>query len=90
MTPSLDSIHNGMCTVLFFAAARERVGVASQQHAFAGLSVRDACAQLVQLHPALKDVVAYSRFAVNHRFVASDHVIDAGAELAIIPPVAGG
>ena len=76
--------------VLYFAAARERAGVAQEQLDVGGRTVADVSAIVVERHPRLADVVRIARWAIDQRFVQSSDVVPAGAELALIPPVAGG
>lgn len=78
-------------TVLYFAAARERAGREGEPLEVAsGLTVRELTAQLAQLHPPLGPLLPHLRVAVNQEFVPPDSVIPDGAEVALIPPVAGG
>lgn len=51
-------------------------------------SVGELLEQLREAHPDLpwKGV----RLAVNQTYVADEHVVDPGAEFALIPPVSGG
>jgi molybdopterin synthase catalytic subunit len=79
-----------MVRVLYFAAARERAGLSVEELPLAGQSVRAILAALVELHPALASVVPQCRVAVAQRFAALDDVVNDHAELALIPPVAGG
>jgi molybdopterin synthase catalytic subunit len=79
-----------VATVLYFAAARERAGTAREELELAGRTVREVVEQLVALHPALGPLVPHLRVAVNQAFAGPDDAVPAGAELALIPPVAGG
>ncbi|XXF75916.1 molybdenum cofactor biosynthesis protein MoaE [Myxococcaceae bacterium GXIMD 01537] len=78
-------------TVLYFAAARERAGVARESlEVPEGARVADVLALLRERHPALGPLLPHLRVAVDQEFAAADAVVPAGAELALIPPVAGG
>jgi molybdopterin converting factor subunit 1 len=79
-----------MITVLFFAAARERAGV-STERLEGPLTVQALLEQLTRLHPGLQPVLPHLRVAVNQEFAAGpDAPVPDGAEVALIPPVAGG
>jgi molybdopterin converting factor subunit 1 len=77
--------------VLVFAGLRERL---RQSHLDLdlppGATVRDLLDALVAAHPALRELLPACRVAVDHTFVAADHVIRGGDEVAVIPPVSGG
>lgn len=78
-------------TILLFAAARERAGerrvVVSLQP---GARVSDVLAALVARFPTLGPLVPHLRVAVNQEFAGLDALVPSGAEVALIPPVAGG
>lgn len=77
--------------VLYFAAARERAGCAEETLELAGApAVRDVLAELIRRHPALERLAPHLRVAVNQGFAGMDEPVPDGAELALIPPVAGG
>lgn len=77
--------------VLYFAHVRARTGCATEV-----LSVPDACtadqavAVLVAHHPSVEALLPAVRIAVDGEFVTGDHIMTPGAELVLIPPVAGG
>lgn len=78
--------------VLYFAAARERAGVAEEMIELAlDATIAEAVATLTTRHPALGPLMPYVRVAVDEVF-AHDHgvVLREGAVLALIPPVSGG
>ncbi len=80
-----------MVTVLYFAAAREKAGLSSERVALpSGATVRDVLAAVQARHPALADVLPRCRVAIDQAFVAADAPVPDGAEVALIPPVAGG
>ncbi len=79
-----------MVTVLYFAAARERAGLSSETLDVGGRTVAEVLQELVRRHPALERVLPHCRVAVNQAFSDEHGVVPDGAELALIPPVAGG
>src|SRR4051812_11624364 len=73
-------------TVLLFAMLRERAGARQITIELPdGARVRDALDSLGDLAADLPLVMA-----VNREYAPEDHVLDAGDELALIPPVSGG
>lgn len=81
----------GSITVLYFAAARERAGVQRETlEVPGGARVRDVLGLLTARHATLGPLLPHLRVAVNQEFVDADAEVPAGAELALIPPVAGG
>lgn len=78
-------------TVLYFAAARERAGVSSEQLDLPGAATAaDALAAVCARHPALQAVAGKLRIAVDQDFAQPDRKLRDGSELALIPPVSGG
>ncbi|NBD08537.1 molybdenum cofactor biosynthesis protein [Corallococcus silvisoli] len=78
-------------TVLYFAAARERAGVSRESlDVPPGARVADVLALLSALHPSLAPLLPHLRVAVEQQFVGLDSPVSPNAELALIPPVAGG
>jgi MoaE-MoaD fusion protein len=78
-------------TVLYFAVARERAGLAREPlEVPEGVQVKDVLGLLVARHPALLPLLPHLRVAVDQEFVPLDAPVPPGAELALIPPVAGG
>lgn len=55
-----------------------------------GASVRQLLQLLCRLHPELAALLPHLRVAVDHQFVALETQVPANAEVALIPPVAGG
>jgi molybdopterin converting factor subunit 1 len=77
--------------VLYFAAARELAGVASDTVELpAGARVRELCEHIGEAKPALAPHLARVRFAVNEEFAGTDAELHDGDVVAVIPPVAGG
>lgn len=80
-----------MVRIKYFAAARERAGVGEEELELApGTPVSALLAAIVVRHPALERLIPHLRVAVNEEFAAPADVVPAGAEVALIPPVAGG
>jgi molybdopterin synthase catalytic subunit len=77
-------------TVLYFAAARDAAGAARETldppPATVGLLRR----RLLALRPGLGPVLERSRIAVDGQFTDDAAPVPDGAEVAVIPPVAGG
>ncbi|SEM90795.1 molybdopterin synthase subunit MoaE /molybdopterin synthase subunit MoaD [Stigmatella aurantiaca] len=81
----------GTVTILYFAVARERAGLAREVLDVAeGARVKDVLGLLVARHPALLPLLPHLRVAVDQEFVPVEAPVPPGAELALIPPVAGG
>jgi molybdopterin synthase catalytic subunit len=77
--------------VLYFAAARERAGVSREQMELPeGSTVRRAMEMVAERHAGLRPLIPHLRAALNEEFAQLDDSIADGAELALIPPVAGG
>jgi molybdopterin synthase catalytic subunit len=77
--------------VLYFAVFRERLGRDGETLELAdGATAGAAIDALAARHPAIGKLRGRFRIAVNQDFVGDDHVLAAGDELALIPPVAGG
>lgn len=75
----------------YFAAARERAGTAQEELELPpGTSVAALIALLQARHPALAPLIPHLRVAVNQQFAAPGDLVPEGAEVALIPPVAGG
>lgn len=79
-----------MVTVLYFAAARERAGTERDALDLGGRTVRAALDEIVARHPDLEPLRDRLRVAVDQAFARPDDVVPDGAEIALIPPVAGG
>ena len=78
-------------TVLFFAQARERAGIATASIAVPdGARVSDALDEIVRAHPALEPLRGHLAVAQDGVIVRADDVLRDGAELALLPPVSGG
>ena len=77
-------------TVLYFAAARERAGTAQEAADWSGGTVRQLLEQLAARHPELRPLLPHLRVAVNQEFQPLDAPVPDRAEVALVPPVAGG
>ncbi len=101
-TPTTTSVLS--VSVLYFARARELVGVSSEYievlaegkagEGRASVSLHQIRVQLVDLHPAIADVLSSpsTSLAVNCSYVDSeaDARVFEGDEVAVIPAVSGG
>lgn len=76
----------------YFAAARDAAGLADEDVDLPTTtrSVAAVRAALLAHRPGLARVLAQSRLAVDQRFARDDDDVPEGAEVAVIPPVAGG
>lgn len=78
--------------LLYFAAARERVGLTRETLELSGgaWTVEALLEHLASTHPALAPLLPHLRVAVDQRFVEPSAPLLDDAEVALIPPVAGG
>ncbi len=76
--------------VLYFAAAREAAGTAGETLGTVPATVADLRAALAAAHPALARVLPRCRIAVDQDFADDAAPLRDGAEVAVVPPVAGG
>jgi molybdopterin synthase catalytic subunit len=77
-------------TILYFAAARERAGTAQETVEWASGPVRQLLEMLAARHPDLRPLLPHLRVAVNQEFTSLDAPVPDRAEVALVPPVAGG
>ncbi len=78
-------------TLLYFAAAREAAGVAREVLDLPGpVTVGELRAALARRHAGLGRVLARCRIAVDEEMADEGSAVPDGAEVALIPPVAGG
>ncbi|MFZ5468953.1 MAG: molybdopterin converting factor subunit 1 [Myxococcota bacterium] len=78
-------------TVLYFAAARERANTSRESFELSGTpTVAKLLEEVRRRHPPLADVLKHLRVAVNQEFAALEAPLEEGAQVALIPPVAGG
>lgn len=79
-----------LITVRFFASYADSLGVTRTEVALnPGSRVSDVLASVAQL-PGAQSLPRNPLVAVNHVFAGPDTCLDAGDEVAVIPPVAGG
>ena len=76
--------------VLYFAAARDAAGTDQDTLPRPPATVGALRRALADARPGLARVLARSRIAVDQEFVEDDAPLRDGAEVAIVPPVAGG
>ncbi len=77
--------------VLYFAHVRAVVGLASEALDLPdGATVADAVAALAARYPDLEPLLPVTRVAVDGAFAGPTAPLPDGAELVLIPPVAGG
>ena len=76
--------------VLYFAAAREAAGLSREALSPAPATVAELRRALVAAHPALARILPRCRIAVDQAFASDDTALRDGAEVALVPPVAGG
>ncbi len=77
--------------VLAFARIREIVGFAEREIAAPdGSSARELWTILLAQHPALAELTASTRIALNGLLLPADAQLAEGDEVALLPPVGGG
>lgn len=77
--------------VRLFAILRERAGVSQLPLDLPdGATVAIAAAALLEALPVLRNDLRVAAYAVNRAYAGPDAVLEAGDELAVIPPVSGG
>src|ERR1043166_5845145 len=78
-------------TLLYFAAARERAGVASETFELPeGSTAAQALALACEKHAGLQPIAGKLRLAVDQDFADGSRPLRDGSEVALIPPVSGG
>jgi len=78
--------------VLYFAAARELAGRASERLPLPAqvTTVATLAAHLAERHPRLSPVIDRMRLAINGELSRADAPVSVGDEVSVLPPVAGG
>jgi molybdopterin converting factor subunit 1 len=78
----------------YFAAAAESAGLTEETFELPASgrapTLADVRAAVLERRPALARILAHSRLALDQRFAHDDDIVVDGAEVAVIPPVAGG
>jgi len=77
-------------TVLYFAAAREAAGMPREAIPTPPATVGELRASLAAAHPRLARILPRCRIAVDQEFAEDSTRLRDGAEVAVVPPVAGG
>lgn len=78
-------------TIHLFSRARELAGTGSIDATLPdGATVADLRALLAERIPAMRELLATSRIAVNHDFAPDTTSLHNSDEVAVIPPVSGG
>jgi len=77
--------------IIFLGPSREVAGMGETELSVpSGTTVAGLAPAMAEAIPSLKAYLPTVRLAVNEAFVSDEHVIQAGDEIAIIPPVSGG
>jgi molybdopterin converting factor subunit 1 len=77
--------------LLYFGIVREKLGRSGEEMDIAGVrTVADLVAHLAESHGIFALGAGSIRIAVNREYVADEHPLGDGDEVAVIPPVAGG
>jgi molybdopterin converting factor small subunit len=77
--------------VQYFSQLRESSGIGEEVVELpAGATVASLLAQLYQRHPALERWDRYLLVGAKLEFVARTYQLEAGEEIALMPPVQGG
>ncbi|WP_242393726.1 molybdopterin converting factor subunit 1 [Anaeromyxobacter oryzisoli] len=76
--------------VLYFAGARDAAGTPREALEPVPASVADLRRALAERHPALARLLPRCRIAVDEEFADDGAPLRDGAEVALVPPVAGG
>ncbi|MEO6047528.1 MAG: MoaD/ThiS family protein [Candidatus Kapaibacterium sp.] len=78
-------------TILYFGLARDHAGISSEEiSARESITLEMLWTMLIDQHPSLELSRRVSRVAVDMEYVNDGAMIPPNAEIAIIPPVAGG
>jgi molybdopterin converting factor subunit 1 len=77
--------------VKFFAILRDKAGVSQVELDLpAGSCVSDALQRILLSYPAIQSFLSRAACAVNEQYTPVTTPLQAGDELALIPPVSGG
>lgn len=78
-------------SVWYFGPLRESLGMEQEEWTFAEEpSVALILARMAERYPGVAGLLESCRVAVNMAYAGSDMIVPTGADVAIIPPVAGG
>lgn len=77
-------------TVLAFASLGDALGQRHEVELDEAASVADLLEMLVASRPELRGLLARAAVAINRVVVPTNTRLDAGAEVALLPPVSGG
>jgi molybdopterin converting factor subunit 1 len=78
-------------TVRLFALMREKAGTDTIHLKLPdNTNIAEALTVLQRQHPSLEPYIDNTRFALQMEFVEPETILQAGDELALIPPVSGG
>jgi molybdopterin converting factor subunit 1 len=77
-------------TVQLFASYADLLGAPTVELPLTPGTTVQALVQRIRSLPGASSLPVAPRVAVNRSFAASDQIIDASDEIALIPPVAGG
>lgn len=82
--------HDGSLRVLLFAGLVEPAGGRMLDIAWSGGTVADLRRALAVERPGLEPLLSRSAIAVSGALAADGTQVEAGADVAILPPVSGG
>ena len=90
VSSSMAGLSMGASGARVDAVCRERAGTTSEELDVGGRTVDEAVGIIALRHPGLAPLVPRCRVAVNQAFAKGGDLVPDGAELALVPPVAGG
>jgi molybdopterin synthase catalytic subunit len=78
-------------SVRYFATLRDRAGRRQEQIEIPDATSAGELKRLIgELHPEIEQALPTTIVAVNREYVQDEHIIQAGDEIALFPPVSGG
>ncbi len=80
----------GQLRLALFAGLAELAGTRSLEIPWAGGSVGDLRQAIADARPAVAGLLERSAVAIGGRYADDDVPVQAGADVAILPPVSGG
>jgi molybdopterin synthase sulfur carrier subunit len=87
----LDGLAAVRVLVLYFAAAKEAAGCASESMELEGGATVGSLLEIVsRARPALARLLPALRAAVGERFAPPTQVLEPGDTIALLPPASGG